>query len=154
MLAGATPVLVHNCDDGDLVSAVQGRYNEITDPNSSGYQSIRQRGPVLTGVKDRLTGDVKLGQNGGDFPNNLHPSLAARLEGDGADGWYPGSSGVHGEIHALNDLLWGREAAGLSTEIDDSFVFYSMRLRGSAQGQQILRCGSCFTLTGGADELG
>jgi hypothetical protein len=112
-------------------------YEDITNPESPGYQSIRQRGPVLTGVQDRLTGKIELSQNGGDFANDIHPSLGARLDGLGEDGWYPGGSGVHGEIHALNKLLWARAAAGLSTEIDDTFMLYSVRLRGAAQGGQI-----------------
>lgn len=81
---------------------------------------------------------------------NLHPSPASRLDGHGDLNPYPGGSGTHGEIHALNDLLWKRDSAGLSTEIDDSFAFSSVRLRGSQQGQQISRCSVCSILTSGA----
>jgi RHS repeat-associated protein len=156
VVAGSIPVLVHNCgddDNPDLVNAVQTEYNNITDPDSPGYQSIRQRGPVLTGVQDNLTGEIRLSQNYGGMPDNLHPSLTARIGEFGGDDPYPGSSGWHGEIYGLNDLLWARDDVGLSTEIDDSFTFYSLRLRGSAQGEQILRCGSCATITNGAGEL-
>jgi hypothetical protein len=31
-------------------------------------------------------------------------------------------------------------------------LIYSLRLRGSAQGQPILRCGACAALTAGATE--
>jgi hypothetical protein len=109
------------------------------------------RGPVLTGVKDRLTGNTELALNGGELPENLHPSLASRVDAMGSDDPYPGSSGVHGEIHGLNALLWQREALGLSTEIDDSFAFYSVRLRGTQNGAQIPRCEVCGILTDGAD---
>jgi hypothetical protein len=66
---------------------------------------------------------------------------------------YKGIPGAHGEIYGLNDLLRARQAAGMSTAIDDTFVFFSVRLRGAAQGEQIIRCSNCATLTRGADEL-
>ena len=154
MIAGDTPVLVHNCGgDVDLVDKVNARYNAITAKGGPEYQSINQRGPVFSGVKDRLTGAVRLSQNYGGLPDNLHPSLASHLDEFGGVNPYTGSSGVHGEIHGLNDLLWTREAAGMSTAIDHSFAFYSVRLRGAAQGQQILRCSIYQVFTSGADEL-
>jgi hypothetical protein len=135
--AGITPILVHNCGNQDLVDAVTAEHARITNPDSSGYQSIRQRGPVLTGVMGGQTGDIRISQNFGGLPENLHPSLGGRLGEFGGTNPYPGSSGAHGEVHGLNDLLWVRDAAGMSTEIDDSFTFYSVRLRGAANGQQI-----------------
>jgi hypothetical protein len=71
----------------------------------------------------------------------------ARLNGSDLGGLYPGRSGVHGEVHGLNELLWRREAAGMSTAIDDSFGFYSVRLRGAQQGSQIPACAACVSLT-------
>ncbi|GAB3801169.1 RHS repeat-associated core domain-containing protein [Micromonospora zhanjiangensis] len=133
--------------DGDLVAAVGDEYSRITTPGSAGYLSINQRGPVLTGVKDRITGSIVTSLNHGTSIENLHPSLAARLSGSGLDSLYPGRSGVHGEVHGLNELLWRREAAGMSTAIDDSFGFYSVRLRGAQQGSQIPACAVCTMLT-------
>jgi hypothetical protein len=154
VVAGDTPILVHNCGgDADLVDAVDSRYTALTTKGGPEYQSINQRGPVLSGVKDRLTGDIRLSQNYGGLPDSLHPSLASHLDEFGGINPYTGSSGVHGEIHGLNELLWARESAGLSTAIDDSFAFYSVRLRGAASGQQIPRCSICQIFTSGADEL-
>jgi hypothetical protein len=146
VLAGETPVLVHNCG-GDLVAAVGGEYSRITTPGSAGYLSISKRGPVLTGVQDRLTGEIVMSLNRGTSISNLHPSLSARLPDSGFGSLYPGGSGVHGEVHGLNELLWRREAAGMSTVIDDSFGFYSVRLRGAQQGSQIAACAVCVGLT-------
>jgi len=137
--------------DADLVDAVEGKASAITKKGGPEYQSINQRGPVLSGVKDRLTGEIRMAQNGGGLPENLHPSLAENIK-NGMNP-YLGGSGVHGEVHALNDLLGSRAAAGLSTKIDTSFVFYSVRLRGAAQGAQILRCTICQAVTRGAGEL-
>jgi hypothetical protein len=39
----------------------------------SGYQSIDQRGLVLTGVKDGTTGEIAMSQNGGAMPDKLAP---------------------------------------------------------------------------------
>ncbi|GGK05292.1 hypothetical protein GCM10010123_38950 [Pilimelia anulata] len=133
--------------DGDLVDAVNGAYDEIV-----ASQSIKQRGPVVSGVKDRLTGEIAIAQNSKSIPNGLHPELAGRLMMTGKGAPFKGTPGSHGEIHALNGLLWKREASGMSTAIDDSFSFFSRRLRGSQQGAQILRCGNCRNLTWGGLE--
>ncbi len=137
--------------DDDLVAAVRSEYDTITG-TGPGRVANKPRGPVLTGVKDRLTGSIKTSLNHPDIPENLHPSLASRVE-EVVDVGYKNVPGAHGEIHALNVLLWEREAAGMSTVIDDSFVFYSVRVKGSRIGEQILRCGNCAQITRGADEI-
>ncbi len=143
VMAGTTPILVHNCG---LIDAVHAEYGRITTPGSSDYLSISKRGPVLTGVKDEATGDIVTSLNHGTAIDNLHPSLAAR-SGPDVGLLYPGGSGIHGEVHGLNELLWRRESAGLSTQIDDSFSFYSVRLRGAQQGMPIPPCSLCSRLT-------
>jgi hypothetical protein len=143
VLAGTTPVLVHNCD---LTGAVHAEYGRITTPGSSDYLSISKRGPVLTGVKDEITGDIVTSLNHGTAIEDLHPSLAAQLGRD-VGSLYPGGSGIHGEVHGLNELLVRRESARLSTQIDDSFSFYSVRLRGAQQGMPIPPCSVCSRLT-------
>lgn len=143
VLAGAMPALANNCD---LIRVVHAEYEKITTVGSPDYLSIRSRGPVLTGVKDETTGDIVTSLNHSDSIENLHPSLAARL-GPDIGSLYPGGSGIHGEVHGLNELLWRRESAGLSTQIDDSFSYYSVRLRGAKQGMLIPPCPVCSRLT-------
>jgi len=147
---GASRAVVHNTCDGDLVDAVQEEYARMKDPSAPSYLSNSQRGPVLTGVKDRITGKIVTSRNYGTAIDNLHPSISARLNGADLGDLYPGGSGIHGEIHGLNELLWIREALGMSTEIDGSFEFYSIRLRGAGKGLQIPRCAVCAQLTSGA----
>jgi hypothetical protein len=136
-------------EGSSLSDAVHARANELTTPGSPDYQSVGRRGPVLSGVQDNLSGDIRIHQNHGTIPGNLHPSIAERLSTMGPGAAYKGVPGSHGEIYGLNDLLWAREAAGLSTAIDDSFSYYSVRLRGAGQGSMIPRCWNCFYLTNG-----
>ncbi|WP_198153046.1 YwqJ-related putative deaminase [Pseudofrankia sp. DC12] len=139
--------------DSKLVRTVDSEYDAITTKGGDRYLSIRKRGPVLTGTADALTGDVVTSLNWGTDVANLHPTLVGRLSGEGLESFYGGPSGVHGEIHGINELLWRREDAGLSTEIDGTFTFYSRRLRGAEQGDQIPRCAACESLTSGAGEI-
>ncbi len=127
---------------------MQNRYRSITDRTSPEYQSIRQRGPVLTGVIDKQTGEIFFGQNTG-IPEPLYPDLQARLnefEGPYAAG--KGIPGAHSEINALNQGLWARPDA----DIED-FLIYNLRLRGAEQGMPIARCPNCAVLTRGAEEI-
>src|SRR5262249_45476619 len=63
-----------SCTDGGRRCAVQ----RLDFSGSPEYQSIRARGPVLSGVLDTKTGDIFFGQNTG-IPRNLHPALEERL---------------------------------------------------------------------------
>jgi hypothetical protein len=152
---GGKPSPEQDCGilDEKLKDAVKERYKEIVVDDGPAHQSSKKRGPVLTGAMDRLTGEIEFGQNGGGLPEPLHPSLAERINNRPAEALYPGGSGVHSEIHALNRLLWKRETAGRPTIIDDNFSFYSVRLRGIAKGDPIVRCDSCAHLTDGAEDL-
>ncbi|WP_374404822.1 YwqJ-related putative deaminase [Frankia sp. Cj3] len=138
--------------DDDLAArlrkAVQDRYYSITDRTSSEYQSIRQRGPVLTGVIDKQTGEIFFGQNTG-IPEPLYPELQARLnEFEGPHAAGKGTPGAHSEINALNQGLWAR----LDADVED-FLIYNLRLRGAGQGMPIARCPNCVVLTRGAEEI-
>lgn len=113
-----------------------------------GSQSIRQRGPVLTGAMDRRTGDVFFGQNTG-IPSPLHPELGAALDafpGPAAAG--KGIPGTHSEFNAINQGLFARPGSSVK-----DFVFYSVRLRGAAQGNQIMMCSNCASILKGAQDL-
>jgi RHS repeat-associated protein len=127
----------------DLVSAVDAQAARVV-----GSQSIRQRGPVLTGAMDRQTGDVFFGQNTG-IPSPLHRELAAALDafaGPGAAG--KGIPGTHSEFNAINQGLFARPGASIS-----DFLLYSVRLRGSDQGSQIMMCPNCANILKGAEDL-
>ena len=59
-------------EDVALKAAVDARYNALTSPESPEYQSIRARGPVLSGVLDTKTGDI--------FSRDWYPSGLLRVE--------------------------------------------------------------------------
>jgi len=107
-------------------------------------QSIRARGPVLSGAMDRQTGEIFFGQNTG-IPDPLHPDLQQLLEdfpGPGAPG--KGIPGAHAEINALNQGLFARPGSQIS-----DFIFYNVRLRGAAIGEPIAPCPNCAWFLGG-----
>ena len=83
------------------------------------------------------------GQNTG-IADPLHPDLQQRLAefpGPGAPG--KGIPGAHSEINAVNQGLFARPGS----QIND-FVFYSVRLRGAAQGDTIEMCPNCAWILG------
>jgi hypothetical protein len=137
-----------------LVAAVQSRGEQV-----AATQSIRARGPVLSGVLDEATGTIFYGQNTG-IPSDLHPLLRARLNAllqrTGGAGLGSGAAGAHAEINALNQALLAREAAGLSvTEATlGDYVLFNIRLRGAAQGAPIPKCPNCRDLTRGVESVG
>jgi hypothetical protein len=92
---------------------------------------------------DTRTGNIFFGQNTG-IPDPLAPELRLALDnfdGPGAPG--KGIPGAHSEINALNQgLLEDRDS-----EIN-GYIFYSVRLRGSLQGQPIGMCANCSTILG------
>lgn len=121
-----------------LQTAVDQRASEVI-----GSQSIRVRGPVLTGAMDTKTGDIFFGQNTG-IPDPLHPDLQQALDefpGPGAPG--KGIPGAHSEINAVNQGLFARPGSQIS-----DFIFYSVRLRGAAIGQPIEMCPNCAWILG------
>jgi len=141
-VAGAA--LTDQPSTSSIKSATAGRAAEVI-----ASQSIRQRGPVLTGAMDRQTGQIFFGQNSG-IPNPLHPALAARLaqfEGPGAAG--KGIPGAHSEINAVNQGLFARPGASMN-----DFALYNVRLRGSAQGSPIPMCSNCSAILQGVEEIG
>lgn len=111
-------------------------------------QSIRQRGPVLTGAMDRQTGAVFFGQDTG-VPSPLHPELASALSRfTGAATPGKGVPGTHAEFNAINAGLFARPGSRIS-----DFVFCSVRLRGAGQGEQILMCSNCSRILTGAEDF-
>jgi hypothetical protein len=121
-----------------LRGAVEQQYQDVV-----GSQSIRVRGPVLSGAMDTRTGDIFFGQNTG-IPEPLAPELRSALEdfdGPGAAG--KGIPGAHSEINAVNQGL----LANPDSQISD-YIFYSLRLRGALQGEPIEMCPNCAGILG------
>jgi hypothetical protein len=121
-------------------------------------QSNVRRGPVLSLVRDRITGEVFDAQNLSNIPSNLHPFLASRLEEHLAANagklnpvW--GVPGSHSEIWALNQALWRRKALGIDVQSLDDFGLYNVSLWRNRLGTPVPRCGNCNFLTDGVREL-
>jgi len=134
--------------DESLRTAVHKKYKEITTQGSDHYQTNRERGPVLTGAMDNVTGEITYGQNTG-IPSPLHPILQDRIdnfEGEGAD--FKGVPGSHSEINALNEGMLARPGA-----TREEFTAYNVRLKGTQKGQRIIRCDNCQQITDGVREI-
>ena len=121
-----------------LQNAVEQRYAQVV-----AEQSIRQRGPVLSGAMNTRTGDIFFGQNTG-IPDLLHPDHQVALdqfEGPGAAG--KGIPGAHSEVNAVNEGLFTNPGSQIS-----DYIFYSLRLRGALQGEPIEMCPNCASILG------
>lgn len=143
------------------------------------FVPTKERGPVLSAVRDTKTGQTFYGLNHPtlDPPKNLHPLLQERLEkltaeyGEGAlrttasrsgnKGVHPSPPGSHSEVFALNEALLARQKVGMAiTEADlQDFAVYNLWLPPKAPRPYLPlsfapRCGNCRTLTDGAYMLG
>ncbi len=107
--------------------------------------SIKERGPVLTGVLDTRTGRTFFGINAEKLPHNLHPLLQERFadylrKAGGVTPAKAGKPGTHSEIVALNRALYEREAA-LGRPVHPrelpEFVLHNRSLRGSTKVEGI-----------------
>ena len=136
-------------------------------------QSRAKRGPVLSVIIDRRTGEIFTGQNRKYPPKNLHPLLQRRIAAYKEavankkivpsryenGGLVHGPPGCHSEVYALNDALQARERAGLpvSEALLDEFVLSNVRLKtykGSGKmGDPIVRCPNCTFITHGLDSM-
>lgn len=126
-----------------LVETVHAQAARVVETTSG-----KQRGPVLTGAMDRVTGEIFFGQNTG-FPKQAHPALQAALDAfTGPPVPFKGVPGEHSEFNAINQGLVARPGATIS-----DFAFYSVRLRGTAKGDQILMCGNCSAVLKDAKDL-
>ncbi|MFL5345957.1 MAG: YwqJ-related putative deaminase [Hyalangium sp.] len=103
--------------------------------------SLRERGPVLTGVLDTRTGRTFFGINQERPPDNLYPLLQQRLadylkKTGGVTPERAGDPGAHSEIVALNRALYEREAVlGRPIEPQElsEFVLHNRSLRGATK---------------------
>jgi hypothetical protein len=121
-------------------------------------QSNARRGPVLSVLRDRVTGEIFDAQNLSSVPGNLHPLLQARLDKHLANVgsnlnpvW--GIPGSHSEIWALNSALRRREALGMTVNSLDDFSLYNVSLWNNRIGTTVPRCGNCNVITQGVRVL-
>ena len=128
-------------------------------------KSKSQRGPVLTGVLDKKTGDIFYGINSKLEVSNLHPILQKRLDAlkqrTGGKGNRPDYvneiPGSHSEISAVNEALKAREAAGatITEDVLGDFILHNKAIKGSGKGDFAPpRCPDCNELTKGVRVVG
>ena len=133
-------------------------------------QSKAERGPVLSAVKDPLTGKIHYGQNTKGVPEDLHPLLKNRVEAYDAqlkagkvnasavDLAKAGEPGTHSEVVALNKAIKAREAAMgramKDTELGD-FMLHNRSLAPKSLGEGVPpRCANCWHITKGVRVIG
>jgi hypothetical protein len=122
--------------------------------------SNRKRGPVLTVLKDRKTGQIFEGLNDKKAPSNLHPILKKRLdkfykEYPSQKDWpHPSDPGTHSEIYALDKALKAREAAGMKVTEKSlkDFTLYNETLYKKKTGS-VPCCANCTRLLDGVESL-
>ncbi|MFJ9768010.1 ricin-type beta-trefoil lectin domain protein [Streptomyces erythrochromogenes] len=129
VLAGATPVLVHNCDLHDLARAESAK---STTSNTAGAVA-----------RDTYTGEWAYGESGA-VPAQIHPQLRGRLDdlmdqhGGSLESW---PAGECAEFNACNNLLFKLPTAHLD-EIE-----YATIIRKT--GLNFPSCDNCRFLLGG-----
>jgi hypothetical protein len=102
---------------------------------------------------DTVTGKIYYGQNSALPPSPLQSQLAGRLasylqELDGYRIPLKGEPGAHSEIYALNQGFQVRPEADF-----EDFLVYNLRLKGTAKGKPIVRCGNCASITKGVTDI-
>ncbi|QGJ71744.1 Hypothetical protein PBC10988_34520 [Planctomycetales bacterium 10988] len=154
-------------------------YLDILEAQESGHWRIARygkeiktgkgsRGPVLTLLKDLVTGQYYLGQNTkGSFTKNINRNLEERVydfleQGNPLFNLKRGYAGSHAEIDAMSDAL--RQALGPQADridpnfkIDgDRFVMYNIRTKDyetTTRGMPVHKCEVCDFVTRGANSL-
>lgn len=129
---GSTPYMTPEVEKA-FVEAVRLRATHVVE-----VLSLKERGPVLSGVLDTRTGRTFFGLNQDAPPLNLHPLLKKRLadylkKTGGVTPPRAGEPGSHSEIVALNQALFEREAAlGRPVQPQElsEFVLHNRSLRG------------------------
>jgi YwqJ-like deaminase len=121
-------------------------------------QKKKPRGPVLTVVRDRVTGELFDAQNLHSLPSQIHPLLDTRLKSylrSHGNNLSPvlGVPGLHADFVALNNALLRREALGLPITSLDDFSMYNVSLWKNRLGTTVPRCVNCVYLTSGVRVL-
>jgi hypothetical protein len=115
------------------------------------------RGPVLSGVKNLITGIIKYGINHNrDRPKDPHPLLKSFFDDFDAKfsnpkELYPNAKlpGDHSEIYALNDALWAYQEFLDRPLVEDDLNVFVIHNEGlwKNRGKDIARCPFCFEIT-------
>ena len=153
------PLMSHDDADAQVrTSTEQARRNYTADPSLSKADV----GTVVAGAIDRRTGETFHAHNdrNGAPPENMHPIIERRVNAANSDPHHPSPPGSHAEVHALNDALNAREAAGFPvTEADlGEFTINPVWASGSGKGRMTPgdpapRCGNCAKITDGTRNL-
>ena len=140
------------------------------------YSSATKRGPCLTGIYDKVTGEISFGQNFNLrtvegrksfelFKRDAHPIIKARIEAyqkkiaDGSINPNPsdGTPGAHSEIVALDNALKSREkrtGKPATQDILGEFELHNRSMSNNRPNETMHRCGNCDNLTKGVDVVG
>jgi hypothetical protein len=156
----------------DLVNETQAEAMRLGTVTSSGAtaESNRERGPVLTGVKDPLTGKTHFGKNVEKIPEDLHPMLKGRVEAyisqrdagkinaESDDLLRAGVPGSHSEIIALDKAIKARESTTRQSMHESElseFLLHNRSLMKKTLGQGVPpRCINCWHITEGVRVIG
>ena len=156
----------------ELRKLAKERVSRIETKGDELYLSNKERGAVLSVVKDRKTGEVYYGLNNskGKEPSIFHPLLKERTDvinakyadkparfeafNQNTKGVHPSEPGSHSEVYALNEALLARETQGMKVTKADlgDFDVYNIGLQDTnvfSKGGFAPRCGNCQIITEG-----
>jgi RHS repeat-associated protein len=117
-------------------------------------------GPVVAVIVDQRTGQQFPGHNSKNKkpPANLHPTLQPMVDAAKNKPKHRSKAGSHAEVHALNDALHARKAAGQpdGPEALQDMHLYNVWTKGNSteeghmtEGGKAPRCGNCRNATDG-----
>ncbi|HTM20873.1 MAG TPA: hypothetical protein VL172_10205, partial [Kofleriaceae bacterium] len=116
-------------------------------------------GPVLGAVMDLMTTEIYFSLNEDGLHVSWHPTLEPRVQALKKSPMHFTEAGTHGEALALNKALWGREFAGMATDLTNftEFMLDTVWLKGKGGRMQFgapaPRCGNCAGITVGTRSL-
>jgi hypothetical protein len=137
VLAGDTPVLVHNCGTGDEPYDLREHVRQDSARSSTSNTAAAV-------ARDTYTGETAYGESGA-VPGNVHPDLMDRLRAAQelvdtparAEEWQPGTCA---EFHACNNAM-----NDLGARLDE-LEYYTINRR---DGSPKASCGWCTMILGG-----
>ena len=138
--------------------------------------SAAKRGPVLTGIRDSITGKIHFGENFDlskaqgrkafqDFKKNAHPLVKERIinqekaiaEGITTPSPRAGTPGAHSEVVALDKAIKARElmTGQKVTEADlSTFKLHNQSMMNAHPASRMNRCDNCAVITDGVTVIG
>ncbi len=141
-----------------------------------GSQTASERGPVVTGVGDMVTGEVHHGKNFNmtraagraeyaEFRENAHPVVNSRIDareaaldqGTAVARPRDGTVGAHSEVVALDTAIKAREAVtGVPVKEADlgSFQLHNRSMMNAHPTAPMDRCTNCRAISAGTEVVG